>query len=67
MQRKLSTPEIAIIYARADGLIRLAAICMSIVFWFIVSVAAINIYLHDPQVLCPLDKPYQVASALTGR
>jgi hypothetical protein len=62
--RTFSDPHIAILAAKHDGLIRLVAIALSIVFWLICSVALLVLYLHDPKVLEPLDKPYQVATAL---
>lgn len=62
--RIFTDPHIAILDAKNDGVIRLVAIAMSVVFWLICALVVLVLYLHDPKVLEPLDKPYQVASAL---
>lgn len=62
--RTLSSPELALLYARCDGLIRLIAISLSIGFWFILAVIALSLYLYNPLSVEALYKPYQVASAL---
>lgn len=62
--RTFSDPHIAILSAKSDGLIRLISIALSVVFWLICSLAVLVLYLHDPNVLQPLDKPFQVASVL---
>ena len=62
--RTLSSPELAILYSRCDGLIRLIAISLSIVFWLIIAVTGLSVYLHNPAAFGALDKPYQVATAI---
>ncbi len=59
-----SDPNIAILSTKHEGLIRLVAVALSVVFWLICSLTILVLYLHDPHILFPLDKPYKVATAL---
>lgn len=62
--RKIDDPVVAILYSKHDGMVRLVAIAISIIFWVIVALVVLFLYLYDNSILSVLDKPYQVATAL---
>ncbi len=62
--KTLPSPELAIIYARCDGLIRLVAIVTTATFWLAASVILLALYLHSDSLQELIGTPLQAVSAL---